>query len=125
MAGPHTVVVDQPAAAGGTDQGPTPLDYQLISLGGCITAIGRIIANQRQLPVRGIRVSIEGELNTDRLLGKPTQDRTGFSSIKAVVEIDADLSREEKARLLQEIDGRCPISDNLKNPTPVAIVLAE
>jgi len=125
VAGPHTVVVDQPAAAGGTDEGPTPLDYQLISLGGCITAIGRIIANQRHLPVRSIRVSVEGELNTDRLLGKAAQDRIGFSSIKAVVEIDADLSREEKARLLQEIDGRCPISDNLKNPTPVAIVLAE
>ncbi len=87
-------------------------------------AVGRIIANQRHLPVRSIRVSVEGELNTDRLLGKAAQDRVGFSSIRAVVEIDADLSREEKARLLQEIDDRCPISDNLKNPTPVAIALA-
>jgi uncharacterized OsmC-like protein len=122
--GKHTVVVDQPMAAGGTDEGPTPLDYQLISLGGCIAAIGRIIVNQRHLLVRGIRVSVEGELDTDRLLGKAAQDRVGFSSIRAAVEIDADLSREEKARLLQEIDDRCPISDNLKNPTPVVIVLA-
>ncbi len=37
-AGKHTVVVDQPMAAGGTDEGPTPLDYQLISLGGCIAS---------------------------------------------------------------------------------------
>jgi uncharacterized OsmC-like protein len=124
-AGKHMVVVDQPAAAGGTDEGPTPLDYQLISLGGCIAAVGRIIANQRRLPIRGIRVSVEGELNTDRLLGKTAQDRAGFSSIKAAVAIDADLSREEKAKLLTEIDDRCPISDNLKSPTPVAIVLAE
>jgi len=123
-AGKHRVVVDQPMAAGGTDEGPTPLDYQLISLGGCIAALGRIIANQRHLPVRGIRVSVEGELNTDRLLGKTAQDRTGFSSVKAAVAIDADLSREEKAKLLAEIDDRCPISDNLKSPTPVAIVLA-
>lgn len=124
-AGKHMVVVDQPAAAGGTDEGPTPLDYQLISLGGCIAAVGRIIANQRHLPIRGIRVSVEGELNTDRLLGKTAQDRAGFSSVRAVVEIDADLPREEKARLLSEIDDRCPISDNLRNPTPVTIVLAE
>jgi putative redox protein len=124
-AGKHVVVVDQPIVAGGTDEGPTPLDYQLFSFGACITAIGRIIINQRHLPVRSIRVSVEGELNTDRLLGKAAQDRAGFSSIRAVVEIDADLSREEKARLLQEIDDRCPISDNLKNPTAVAITLAE
>ena len=124
-AGKHTVVVDQPAAAGGTDEGPTPLDYQLISLGSCIAAVGRIIANQRRLAIRGIRVSVEGELNTDRLLGKTAQDRAGFSSIKAAVAIDADLSREEKAKLLSEIDDRCPVSDNLKSPAPVAIVLAE
>lgn len=124
-AGRHTVVVDQPAAAGGTDEGPTPLDYQLISLGACIAAIGRIVANQRRLPIRGIRVSVEGKLNTDRLLGKTSQDRVGFSSFRAVVEIDADLSREEKAKLLSDIDDRCPVSDNLKSPTPVAIVLAE
>jgi len=124
-AGKHTVIVDQPAAAGGTDEGPTPLDYQLISLAACIAAVGRIIANQRRLPIRGIRVSVEGELNTDRLLGKATQDRAGFSSFKAAVVIDADLSLEEKAKLVHEIDDRCPISDNLKNPARVAIALAE
>lgn len=123
--GKHLVVVDQPAAAGGTDEGPTPLDYQLIALGGCIAAVGRIIANQRRLPIRGIRVSVEGELNTDRLLGKTAQDRAGFSSVRAVVEIDADLPREEKARLLRDIDDRCPISDNLRSPAAVAVVLAE
>jgi uncharacterized OsmC-like protein len=70
-------------------------------------------------------VSVEGELNTDRLLGKAAQDRAGFSSVKAAVAIDADLSREETARLLSEIDDRCPISDNLKSPTAVTIFLAE
>ncbi|HUU09411.1 MAG TPA: OsmC family protein [Phycisphaerae bacterium] len=124
-AGKHTVVIDQPAALGGTDEGPTPLDYQCISLGGCIAAIGRIIAKQRRLPIRGIQVSVEGKLNTDRLLGKTSQDRTGFSSFSVVVAIDADLSREEKAKLLSEIDDRCPVSDNLTSPAAVAIVLAE
>jgi len=124
-AGKHTVIIDQPAAAGGTDEGPTPLDYQLVALGGCIAAVGRIIANQRRLAVRGIRVSVEGELNTDRLLGKTAEVRAGFTSIKAVVAIDADLSRDEKAKLLHDIDERCPVSDNLKSPAAVTFVLAE
>jgi putative redox protein len=123
-AGNHTVVIDQPVAAGGTDAGPTPLDYQLIALGGCMAAIGRIIANQRRLPIRGISVTVAGELDTDRLLGKTVQSRGGFSEIKATVDIDADLSREEKERLLREIEERCPVSDNLKNATPVSVVMA-
>ncbi len=122
-AGRHTVIIDQPSSGGGTDAGPTPIDYQLVALGGCIAAIGRVIASQRKLTIRGIRISVEGTLNTDGLLGKPAQDRIGLSAVKAKVEIDADLSRAEKTALLHDIEKRCPISDNLNNITPVEIAL--
>jgi len=125
QAGRHTLIMDQPVAFGGTDAGPTPLDYQLMALGGCLAAIARIIARQRHLALRGIRVSLEGVLNTDKLLGKESTSRVGFSSIKALVTLDADFSLEEKKLLLQELEQRCPISDNLLNSTPVTIELAE
>jgi putative redox protein len=119
------VIIDQPAPAGGTDAGPIPLDVQLIALGGCVAAIGRIIANQRKLPVRGIEVSVEGDIDTDVLLGKPSDKRVGFSAIAARVKIDADMSPAEKAQFLHDIDLRCPISENLQNVTPVSVVLAD
>jgi len=121
--GAHTVVVDQPQALGGTDGGPTPLDYQLVALAGCLCALGRIIAMQRRLELRGMSVQLEAKLDTDALLGKQTDSRTGFQSIKAKVQIDADLSDEEKEGLLHEIDQRCPISDNLTNATELNITL--
>jgi len=122
-AGKHVVIIDQPVPAGGTDAGPTPLDVQLMALGGCVAAIGRIIANQRKLAVRGIEVSVEGDLDTDGLLGKPTGNRVGFSAITARVKIDADMSEADKAQFVHDIDMRCPISENLQNNTPVSIVL--
>ena len=89
-AGKHLVVIDQPAPAGGTDAGPTPLDVQLMVLGGCLAAIGRIIANQRKLVMRGIEVTVEGEIDTDGLLGKRqsraprrTHDDIGLSQTAA------------------------------------------
>lgn len=47
----HITHVDQPVACGGTDSGPTPLEYLFISLTGCIVTIGHIIARQRRLAV--------------------------------------------------------------------------
>jgi len=118
--GKHTVIIDQPPPAG-ADAGPTPLDIQLMALGGCIAAIGRIIASQRKLEVRGFDITVDGEIDTDKLLGKPTDKRVGFSAINVGVKVDADMSAEEKARFVHEIDVRCPISDNLQNTTKVKI----
>ena len=122
-AGKHLVIIDQPSPAGGTDAGPTPLDIQLIALGGCVAAIGRIIANQRKLNVRAIEVSVEGDIDTDGLLGKPSDKRVGFSAITARVKIDADMTPADKEKFLHDIDVRCPISENLKNITPISVVL--
>ena len=124
-AGKHMLIIDQPAEAGGTDAGPTPLDYQLIALGGCVAAIGRIIASQRRLVIRGIEVALEGELDTSRLLGKVSPNRVGFAGITARVKIDADLTPVEKEKLLHDIEERCPVSDNLKNITQIDITLAD
>ena len=40
----HKSIIDQPPAMGGTDAGPTPLEYLFISLAGCIVTIGHIVA---------------------------------------------------------------------------------
>ena len=122
--GKHTVIIDQ-SAPSSADEGPSPLEIQLMALGGCIAAIGRIIANQRKLAVRGFDIAVEGEIDTDGLLGKSPAKRVGFSAITARVKIDADLSPAEKEKLLHEIDGRCPISENLQNSTPVSVVLSQ
>ena len=91
--------------------------------GGCVAAIGRIIANQKKLAVRGIEVTVEGDIDTDGLLGKPSEKRVGFSAITARVKIDADMSAAEKAQFVHDIDVRCPVSENLQNITPVSVVL--
>lgn len=115
----HIAIVDQPPAGGGTDAGPTPLEYLFISLGGCIVTIGNIIAKQRRLPVRKIEAHVEGELDTDVLMGKSTAVRPGFSSIKIQVKVDADMTKEEKEAFIHDVDARCPISDNVLNGTPI------
>jgi putative redox protein len=113
----HTLYIDQPEAGGGKDAGPTPLEYLFFSLAGCIAAIGKIMVKQRGLELRGMEVKVEGDLDTAVLLGKSDDGRPGFRDVKVIAKIDADMTDEEKMKFLEEIDARCPISDNIKNST--------
>lgn len=119
----HTVFIDQPLDGGGSDTGPTPLEYLFVSLAGCIVTIGHIIAKQNRLPVRKIEVHIEGELDTDVLMGKNAEVRAGFSGIRVHTKINGDMSQEEKEAFLHAIDIRCPISDNIHNLSPIEYVV--
>ena len=120
----HKVVIDQPANAGGTDTGVTPLELMFASLAGCIGSIGRIVAMQKRIELRGMNIKVEGPLDTDGLLGKPIDGRVGFEGITVTVDVDADMTDEEKAAFIHEVDARCPVSENLLNATPVTVQLA-
>lgn len=119
----HVSIVDQPVAGGGVDAGPTPLEYLFISLAACIATIGHIVAKQRRLPIRNISVRVEGEVDTDVFMGKSTEGRAGFTGIRVHTTIDGDMSQAEKEAFLHDVDARCPISDNVKNLTPVEFVV--
>jgi putative redox protein len=120
----HKILIDQPANAAGTDTGPTPLELLFASLAGCIGTIGRIVAMQQRIALRGMAIKVEGDLDTDGLLGKPIDGRTGFEGIVISVEVDADMTDAEKEAFIHAVDARCPVSENLLNATPVRIQLA-
>ena len=123
-AGTHVTLVDQPEAMGGEDKGPSPLDYLFVALGGCLITIGKIVAGQKRINLRGMEVEVSGDLNLEVLRGQEKNERSGFKNVIANVKIDADLSEEEKKAFLEEVDRRCPISDNILNLTPVELRVA-
>ncbi len=121
----HPFVIDQPKMAGGNDEGPNPLEIFLSSLPACICAIGRIIAMQRKIDLRGIDVEVEGDIDKDFLLGKTMEGRAGFIEIRSTVSIDAEMSVEAKEAFLAEIEKRCPIADNMAEKSTLKAVVVE
>lgn len=117
----HKLYVDQPLQSGGNDKGPTPLEYLFISLAGCMLTIAQIVARQKKIELKDASCSVEGDIDYDILMGKSNENRAGFMGIKVIVELDADLSKEEKEKFIQEVEARCPISDNISNKTPIEI----
>lgn len=124
IAGKHETLVDQPTTMGGTDTAPTPLDYIFIALGSCLVTVAKIVAGQKKINLRNVEVEVIGDLDLEVLRGQNKEDRAGFHSFTANVKIDADLTEEEKKEFLEEIDRRCPVSDNLMNVTSVTVNLA-
>ncbi|MEM3063104.1 MAG: OsmC family protein [Nitrososphaerota archaeon] len=119
----HKVYVDQPEASGGTNKGPTPLEYLFASLASCFITIGLIVSRQKQLKINGLSVDVEGDIDYDVLLGKAKEPRAGFYRIKVLVKVDGELSQQEKEEFVKEVEARCPIADNLLNPTPIEVVV--
>ncbi len=115
----NNFIIDQPKAMGGEGLGPNPMEIFLASLPACICAIGRIVSNQKRLKVRGIEVEVEGDIDKDFLMGKTEEGRAGFTEIRAYVNIDADMTNEEKEEYLAEITRRCPIADNIMNASVI------
>jgi uncharacterized OsmC-like protein len=123
-AGNHTLYVDQPQAGGGADEGPNPIEYLFTSLAGCIATAARIIAIQKRIKLNGMDMKIEGVFDTEIILGKSKENRPGVTGINVTLNIDSDMTKEEKKAFVEEIESRCPVSDNIENATPVKFEVA-
>ncbi|MCK9391323.1 MAG: OsmC family protein [Syntrophales bacterium] len=119
--GDRTIYVDQPEIFGGTDAGPSPMEYLFSSLAGCIGTTARIIAGQKNINLSGMGIEIEGSLDPAIIYGKSKEGRAGLTGVKVTLNIDSDMSREEKATFVKELESRCPVSDNIANATPLII----
>lgn len=120
-AGHFAILLDEPKSAGGTDQGASPLQYLLTSLGGCFIAMGRMVAGEMGLKLDSIRCAVEGEIDFAGLSEKDPNVRPGFKEIRLKLEVKSN-EPADKIRLWEEkVEKRCPVKDCLVNPTPVKV----
>jgi len=69
-------------------------------------------------------MDIQGDLDLEAILGEKQGARAGFEKIIVSVNVDADMTAEEKRDLLREVERRCPVSDTIKNTTALFFVVA-
>ena len=121
----HEIVLDQPKNAGGTDQGPTPVDAFLATIGSCLGTIARMVARQKKITLNKMEFKVSGEIDVDILLGRSEEGRAGFNSISIEAEIESpDLDEAQKLAFLHEVDRRCPVSETVVNGTPFTFTIA-
>lgn len=119
----HTLIVDQPEDSGGKNDGPNPLEVLLFALASCLGTVAVIVARQERIELRSFEIEIEGDLDKAYLMGKTTEGRAGYTEIRVLAKIDADLSEEEKQAFFKQVEDRCPVTDNLVSNSKVVFGL--
>ena len=104
-------------------EGPSPLEYILAGYAGCINAVGKLVAKEQGIVLKSLQVELSATLSLDKYQGKISDERAGFNSIKVVVKPSSDATLEQLRAWLIEVENRCPVQDNLVNPTPISVVL--
>jgi len=117
------MVIDEPEDLGGTNSGANPVEYMLAACSGCLNVVGHVIAREMGINLKGLEISMEGDLNPDRFLGNPTQDRAGYQEIRVTLKPDTEADQAMKEKWLTAVRSRCPVSDNIAHPTPISISL--
>ncbi|NLO71312.1 MAG: OsmC family protein [Porphyromonadaceae bacterium] len=116
------LVVDEPEALGGEDSAPNPVEYLLAGYGGCLNVVFNLVAKELGIELKKLEINISGDINPERFMGLSSEDRAGFKSIKVEIQLETDADAETEQLLIQKAKDRCPINDNLSNPTPISYV---
>lgn len=118
-----TITIDEPEALGGTNHAANPVEFLLAAYAGCLNVMGHIVAGELNFKLKSLRIELDGDLNPAKVFGQPTTDRPGYKEIRAKLIPEADADAETLENWLRIIESRCPVNDNLLNPTPVSVSL--
>jgi putative redox protein len=117
-AGPHRLLVDEPAAVGGTDSGPTPYDLLLAALGACTSMTVALYARRKQWPLESVTVRLQhSKVHATDSAECETKPKL-LDRVEREVEFHGALSDEQRERLL-DIANKCPVHRTLTSSIDV------
>lgn len=109
----HTIASDQPAENGGFDEGMTPPELFLASLGSCAGFYAAQYLRKRKLATEGTIVRVAADKATD-----PAR----LDHFRIALEVPGELSRQELEGV-EEAVRHCLIHNTLLHPPKISIAV--
>ncbi len=115
---------DEPAALGGTDSAPNPVEQLLGALGNCLAVGYAANASVAGIELRGVTINLEGDIDLKTFLGLADAN-AGYEAIRVSVDLDApEASPEQLRELHDKVVGTSPVGHTLSRPVSLKIELA-
>ena len=102
----HYMVTDVPFSDGGDDTAPTPVEYLLTAIGGCVAITLRMYAARRNWDVGEITVNVF-----------QLKDELG-SYVTEEISFEKEITEDQRKRLLV-FAGKCPVAKMVKGETRI------
>ena len=114
---------DHPPVLCGKGNAPTPVEFLLHAIAGCITAGIGNIASARGVELESVKCTVEGDLDAQGLLGLSDDVRNGYQGIRLSYEIKGDADEETLRKIVAQSQARSAVYDVLTNGCPVSIAV--
>ena len=105
----HTLVIDEPEAAGGTNQGPSPTRLLAGALAACTAVTIEMYAERKEWELGDVEVDVD-----------MTYEGAAPSEFTVTLRVESDLDDDQMERL-RVIAGKCPVHRALASETAVSI----
>lgn len=112
------VRLDEPAALGGADTGPNPVEAVLAALGSCQAIVYRAYASALGLRLDRVEVDVRGRLDLRGFLGLAPV-AAGYEEVTFQTRIESPEAPERIQELARLVEEHCPVLDILRRPVPV------
>ena len=112
---------DHPEIFASEDHGPTPVEFILVGLAGCLTAGIASVAANRGIELRSVKATVNADMDIQGILGIDADVRNGFNGITVDYTIDGDASEEDIAAVVAQSQKRSAVFDIITNPTNVTV----
>ena len=111
-AGPYTLIVDRPLAAGGGGLGFNGGQLLYLAIAGCVSNDLFREAQARGVELTSVRVEVQGDFTGDPQVSSP---------VEYTVEIEGDASADVLRALVRDVDAIAEIPNSLRAGTPVRL----
>jgi putative redox protein len=110
------LVVDEPAALGGTDVAMNPVELVLAAFGTCQEIMYSAYAAVLDIPLTEVKVDVKGYLNLQGLLGLDSSVPPGYQKIVWETRISSPSDEASLRALVATVEKTCPLLDIIKRP---------
>lgn len=122
--GKHQIIADEPIDVGGNNEGPSPYELLLSSLGACTAMTLKMYASRKEWKLEKVLVELSHSKDYHEDCVDCEKSSAKVDIIQRRIHIEGDLDEKQIDRLMNIAD-KCPVHKTLTSETVIKTTLAE